>query len=296
MKRRLLLRALFFFILCFPSFAFSSTNKDVVHVAVSILPQKYFVEKIGAKEVSVTVMVPPGANPATYEPRPAQMEALTTASLYFAIGVPFEKIWLKRFLGLNANLRIVNTQDGIKLYPISHYHKHRHSYKCNDQLLDPHVWLAPHLVAIQARNIFIALVKEAPEKKEVFEKNYKAFLKELAQLDLEIMNILMPCTKKKAAFMVFHPSWGYFARAYGLKQISIEEEGKAPRPSHLVELIHLAKEMKIKAIFIQPQFSKRHAEVISKALGIKIIEADPLSYNWSENLKTVAKKMGFYLR
>ncbi len=287
-----LINFLLLIIFLFPGVVFGANCKKTICVAVSIPPQKYFVEKIGAEEISVTVMVPPGANPVTYEPRPTQMRQISSASLYFSIGVPFEKVWIKRFLKLNPQLEIVNIQEGIKLYPISSHGEGRHV----GQMLDPHVWLAPHLVAIQARNILLALVKKAPEKREVFKKNYEIFLKEIMQLDLQLMDIFMPFLNKKPAFMVFHPSWGYFARAYGLIQIPIEEEGKSPTPSHLVELTKKAKEMNIKAIFIQPQFSKRHAEIVAKALGIKIIEVDPLSYNWAQNLLEVAKKIGTYLR
>ncbi|MBW1797705.1 MAG: zinc ABC transporter substrate-binding protein, partial [Deltaproteobacteria bacterium] len=65
-----------------------------IPVFVSIVPQKYFVEKIGGDLVKVSIMVKPGASPAIYEPKPGQMVALSRAKVYYAIGVPFEKAWL----------------------------------------------------------------------------------------------------------------------------------------------------------------------------------------------------------
>ncbi len=85
-----------------------------VPVMVSIVPQKYFVEKIGGELVKVSVMVKTGASPATYEPRPGQMVALSRAKIYFAIGVPFEKVWLKKIAVANPKMLIVHTEKASK--------------------------------------------------------------------------------------------------------------------------------------------------------------------------------------
>ena len=77
-------------------FLFSTPVFGKVAVFVSIAPQKYFVEKIGAKLVDVSVMVKPGAGPATYEPKPRQMVAISRTRIYFSIGVPFEKACMKK--------------------------------------------------------------------------------------------------------------------------------------------------------------------------------------------------------
>ena len=90
--------------------------------------------------------------------------------------------------------------------------------------------------------------------------------------------------------MVFHPSWGYFARQYGLEQVPIEIEGKAPKPAQLAELIGHAKEQNIQIIFVQPQFSRKSAEVVAREIGGKVVFADPLAEDWLQNLADVAEK------
>lgn len=261
--------------------------KEALKVSVSIVPQRYFVEKIGGDLVDVSVMVLPGANPATYEPKPRQMVALTVSEIYFAVGVPFEGVWLKKFIGVNPEMMVVHTEDGIDKMPmISGRHhedkRHRHGVE------DPHIWLSPPLVMLQARNILDALLKVNPENKEMFEANYKAFIMELVDLDSEIRGILGD--NKDVCFMVYHPAWGYFAEAYGLRQIPVEIEGKRPTPKELGGLILRAVEDGIKVLFVQPQFSVKNADIIAKAIGGQVMFADPLRLDWAENLVEVAEK------
>ena len=197
-------------------------------VFVSIAPQKYFVHQIGREQVDVQVMVPQGASPATYEPKPRQMAALSKTPLYFAIGVPFEKYWLKKIAAANPNMQVVQTDHGIQKIPMS---THRHQAEVHPEEdhreehgePDPHIRLLPELVKVQARTIRNALQEIDPAHRLVYEANYKAFVATLAVLDNEFRNMFVD--KQGLQFMVFHPSWGYFARAYGLKQVAVEIEG-----------------------------------------------------------------------
>ena len=240
-KKTLRSSILSIFILCFlfscVLFLWSSASaEDQINVAVSILPQKYFVEKIGKDRVHVSVMVMPGASPATYEPKPRQMIDLSKADLYFAIGVPFEASWLTRFQKMNPKMRVVPTQTGVERVPMES-RSHAESHADNQaESLDPHIWLSPPLVLRQAKTIRNALMKADPAGKEIYRKNYAAFETEILNLDEKIRSAF-GSKKSGKAFMVYHPSWGYFARTYGLKQVPVELEGKEPSPRELVELI-----------------------------------------------------------
>jgi zinc transport system substrate-binding protein len=288
---------MFLFGLCM-LFLETSYAGTVMPVYVSIVPQKYFVEKIGGTLVNVSVMVRPGANPATYEPKPRQMVALSRTNIYFAIGVPFEKVWLKKIAAANPKMRIVNIQEGIIKIPMETHRKHgegHHKRTYNQIVNDPHIWLSPTLVKIQVRNILKALVVVDQANKSAYEAGYKKFIIEIENLDAELKGIF---TGKGAGaeFMVFHPSWGYFARTYGLKQIPVEIEGKDPKPADLQRLIKYAKKLGVKVIFVQPQFSSINASVIAQAIGGQIAFADPLALNWPDNLRQVATKIKDTLR
>ncbi|MBW1920251.1 MAG: zinc ABC transporter substrate-binding protein [Deltaproteobacteria bacterium] len=259
-----------------------------VKVVVSILPQKYFLQKIGGEFVDVSVMVLPGANPATYEPKARQMAALTKAKIYFAIGVPFEKRWLPRFAKFNSKMVIVHTEEGIEKVAMKSFNPGSRKSR-SAGIKDPHVWLSPPLVMIQARNILRGLVKVDREHRQVYETNYKNFILELVNLDLEIQDMIS-ADKAGGVFMVYHPSWGYFAKTYGLRQVSIEMEGKEPSPKQLETLIRFAINEGINVIFVQPEFSTKSALTIAGAIKAKVAPADPLALNWADNLRKVARE------
>ena len=165
---------------------------------------------------------------------------------------------------------------------------HEHGY------LDPHIWTSPKLVKIQAENIRKGLERVDPLHRAAYKKGYQRFVSELEALDAELHDIFSG--SESVAFMVFHPSWGYFARTYGLEQVSIEVEGKAPKPAILKGLIQYAIERRIKLIFAQPEFSAKSAKVIAKAIGGEVVFVSPLAEDWMSNIKKVAAKFRAALR
>lgn len=276
------------------SFFVAATEKPVVFV--SILPQKFFVQQIGGDVFDVEVMVKPGASPATYEPKPSQMAKLSSCSAYLAIGVPFESNWLAKFSAVNPAMNIVHTERGIaKISMAEHLHDAdghiaEHGGDHSDgTILDPHIWLSPVLVKKQARIIVDNLSTISPEHSSLFDSNYRAFVEKLEALDGELR--AMFSGKDGTMFMVFHPSWGYFAREYGLKQVAIEMEGKEPKPAQLLELVRFARENGIRVIFVQRQFSAKKATVVAKEIGGRVVIVDPLAENWFDNLRRVAESI-----
>jgi zinc transport system substrate-binding protein len=274
-----------------------------LNVTVSIAPLKYFVEQIGGDRVNAEIMVPPGASPATYEPRPRQMVQLEKSALFFAVGVPFERAWLPRMQSANPDITVIETQAGIELRPMAAHHHHgdeeehhgemeeRHD---NDGPLDPHIWNAPSLCARMAGTILAGLVKADPAGEAEYRANYDKLIARIHEVDARIRTLLTGLSG--SSFMVYHPSWGYFARDYGLVQVPVELEGKEPGPGELAEVIELAKKENIRAIFTQPQFSGKSAATVARAMGGKVVTADPLAENWDENLIGVAARMAEAMR
>jgi zinc transport system substrate-binding protein len=258
-----------------------------VLVFASILPQRYFIQQIAGDRVEVRVMVAPGANPATYEPKPRQMAALSMASAYFAVGVPFERVWLNKIAAAHPSMKIVHTDDGIEKLPMAvHAHGPAHG-TAEEGSLDPHIWTAPPLVMMQARHILTALLEIDPAGRGEYPQRYKAFIRELAELDTELLQTFSD-PNRLDRFMVFHPSWGYFAQAYGLIQVPIEVEGKSPKPAQLAALIEEARKNRVRVIFAQPQFSVESARIIAREIGGRVIFADPLAADWAQNLRRQA--------
>jgi len=262
-------------------------------VTVSIAPQKYFVEQIAKGLVNVNVMVEPGSSPHTYEPKPSQMKQLAHSDVYFRVGDGFENAWIPKFQSINPKMLIVDTaKDVTKIAMVEHHHEGEnkqthHEDDDDDGGLDPHIWLDPLLVKIQAKTIFETLSTLYPLHVKEFSANYEAFLLSLDNLDATIKSTLSGLQNRK--FIVFHPSFGYFAKRYGLEQIAIEMSGKEPKPSELAMIIKEAKEEGAKVVFIAPQFSQKSAQTIAKQIGGKTVVIDPLALAWKENLLLIAQ-------
>ncbi|EMG36165.1 ABC-type metal ion transport system, periplasmic component/surface adhesin [Desulfocurvibacter africanus PCS] len=299
-------RILTCFLLLTVLLASTLAQAEAVEVFVSIVPQKYFVERIAGDLAEVSVMVLPGASPHIYEPKPRQLASLQSARAYFTIGDSFEQAWMPRLKAANPNLLLVATDAGVTKIPMAshpqgeegeeHGHEANHADAAEHDHggLDPHIWLSPKLVKIQAANILEGLKAVDPENAATYEANCQAFLSELDALDARIRAILAPARSKE--FLVFHPSWGYFAQDYGLVQVPIEIEGKEPKPEELVKLAGFASKHRIRAIFVQPQFSRATANVVAREIKAELIVADPLAGNWDRNLIQVAEKLRLTLQ
>lgn len=283
MKQKLFLPMILFILLataCTPvatSTATSATEGSIepINITVSILPQKYFVERIGGNLVRVSVMVQPGESPATYEPKPEQMTALSNADVYISIGVPFEKTWLEKFQAANTSMKMVDTTQGIDRRATP------------DGGFDPHIWLSPSLVKIQSETIYSVLAALEPTNEGIFKANLDAFISDIDDLDASIRATLEQTKSKK--FIVFHPAWGYFAQDYGLEMISVEVGGQEPSAQELAALIDQAKAENIKVIFAQPEFSQEDAKTIANEIGGEVILINSLNPDWLNNLNTVAE-------
>ena len=250
-------------------------------VAVSIPPQEYILENIAGNLVEPIVIVKPGNSPHTYEPKPSQMVSLSKAKLYLAIGVEFEKVWLKKFKNQNPNLKIVHSDNNISKIPMLNGHERGE--------LDPHIWLNPKnikQIAICTEN---ALSSVDSNNSKIYQANLKKFLVKIDKLNNKVKEILSKAKVKK--FLIFHPSWGYFAKEYGLGQIAVEIEGKEPSPKELINIIKLAKKSGVKVIFVQPEFSQKEASLIANEIGIKVVKVSPLSRDLVQNILNFAKEV-----
>lgn len=284
------MKTILFILFTISSFAYAKIN-----VCASIPPQAFFIQKIAGDLVDVTILVPPGSSPATYAPKPSQLKRIKEASLYFTIGVAFEKQWIQRFSSINEDLKIIDTTAGIKKIAMQsglelhgdHAHAAHNEHDDHDHSgLDPHVWLDPNLVKLQATAIANALAQIDTTNAVIYEKNLESFINELDALDTKIKSMLSSTDKK--SFIVFHPSYGYFAKAYGLTQVAIEDEGKEPSLRYVKEVIEYAKAHNIKTVFVAPQFSQKSAKQIAEHIDGNVASINPLSEQWDTNLLDIA--------
>ena len=264
-------------ILSFPH-AHAAENK--ISVFVSIIPQKYFADRVSGGNVDVHVMVGPGKNPVIYEPTPRQMATLQQSRLFFRIGVPFEKVWIKQIAELNPDIEIIECCEAIrKLYLPELGHSH--------DLLDPHIWTSPTNAKLIASRIKDSLIEIDPSSAAIYEQNYRLLAADLEKLDTDIRKMLDGL--KHRLMVVSHPSWGYFARDYGLEQISIEQAGTEIRAKTLGKLIEKLKQSSTRFVFVQKQFNTDGAYILAGEIGAEVVELDPLAEDYINNLRQVAR-------
>jgi len=262
-----------------------------IPVFVSIVPQAYFVERVGGDLVDVEVLVGPGQSPHTYEPTPRQVARIARARVYFTIGVPLEKGLVPKLARSFPGLSIVDTTSGIRFIPMDRRHEHPRTQAGGQGHdhggYDPHVWLDPGRVKIQASNICDALVRVDPAHAGVYRANLSAFLDDLDALDRELKEVFAPMKGSKV--YVFHPAFGYLAQAYGFEQVAVEEEGKDPGARKVARLIAEAKAQGVRVIFVQPQFSAKKAQAIAERIGGAVVAIDPLPRDYLAQMRSLGR-------
>lgn len=280
----------------------AAESGEPIVVAVSVLPQAEFVEKVGGDKVKTIVVIPPGADPHTYEPSPRELGEVSEARMYVTVGtgMPFEEVWIERFESASSETLIVNSSSGIELKELAAHgeeeatggspgeleeHKNESITDTHEEL-DPHIWTSPANAKVMVENIYEGLVAIDPENEDYYAQNRDAYLRELDALDARIQEKLEG--KKERNFMVFHPSWGYFAAEYGLTMIIIETEGKEPSAQDMAKIVDLAKEKQVKVIFVQPQFSTRSAQAVAEEIGGEVVAVDPLAKDYIANMDKVS--------
>jgi len=244
-------------------------------VAVSVIAQRWLVERLAGDQVEVVVMIPPGARPDGYEPELAQLRALARASLYLKVGHPhfaFEEAWTDRLLAERPDLLVVDSAQGAPA--LEH---------------DPHLWVSPRRMAAVVGPLADALARVAPDGAARIREREPALRAEIAETDAKLREILAPARGR--SFVVLHPAWGQLAEDYGLIQISIQHENKEPDAHHLAGLVARARALGVGVVFTQPQFDDNAARVVADAIGARVEHLDPLAPDWADNLEHVARRI-----
>jgi len=259
-----------------------------ISVFVSIPPQKQFVQKIGGNRVDVYVMLPPGESPETYSPSPKMLASLSTANLYFQIGVPFEQNWVNTIRSLNRNIQIITCCDQF-IEPDEHMpddDDHHHH--------DLHIWSSPAYVKQLVWDIKETLSAVDPEHANQYTENYHIYIAELNALDREIQQNLVD--RRLNHFIVSHAAWGYFAEQYGLEQVALEKNNRESGPKSLLNIVRLARAQGIHTLFVQQQYKTPAVNSLARELGADIVELDPLAEDYLANMRDISARIAESLR
>jgi len=256
---------------------------EKIGVVTTILPLGEFIEAVGGDKVAVTIMVPPGSEPHTYEPLPSHMKQVAQAQIYVENGAGLES-WMDKIIGSNKRMLLVDSSKGVNLI------NGGAGSSEGSQGVDPHIWLSARNAQVQIRNICQSLIQVDPSNQYYYIKNRDAYLQKLKALDSDLNKTFSKHTGNRK-FVVLHPAWAYFARDYGLEEVAINLEEKEPGPRYLSEVIETSRKNNITTIFVEPQFSPKMADVISQEIGGKVVSLDPLVENYLENMRLIGQKI-----
>ncbi len=278
-------------ILAILSFAFAVTAAaaEPLRVGVSLLPLESLVKEIGGDTVDVRSLQGEGDSCSVFEPKPSAIASLANARLFFRIGAPFENSLLGKLQSQFPDMQVVDLRSGIHLIDTpGHHHDHQHHESCEGHG-DPHIWLDPISLMTMAHTVSGALGKVMPSRQAFFQQRAETFCEALIRVDRHMKQMF--ANHGGQAFYIYHPALGYFAERYGLRQIAIETTGSGPSVSELHRLIRQAGDEQVRAIFVQPQESRRHAEIIAAAINARVIEINPMSMDLVGNIEAIGNSL-----
>ena len=255
-------------------------------LTVTLEPLRYFTEAIAEDNYEVVSMVPKGSSPESYDPTPQQFVNLSKSQAYFRIGyIGFEQAWMKKLEANCPGMKVYDTSKGIDLLRDK---GHWHGDHFHEGGVEPHVWNSTQNALIIADNIYQALCELDSTHQEDYQKRLDVLKQTIRQTDANVRTLL---ENADSTFLIYHPALSYFARDYGLKQVSIEEGGKEPSPAQLKTLIETCRNENVHTIFVQQEFDQRNAQLIANELGVNIVSINPLSYDWVKEMIRIAEAL-----
>ena len=251
---------------------------DTLKVIASITTVGDFVRQIGGNKVDVTIMVPPGYEPHTYEPTTGQMVKVSNAAAYVKAGsgIEFEKTWMDNILAQNPDMTVIDCVPGIDII---------------DE--DPHIWNSPVNAQQMCLNIYNGLIQVDPENADYYLSNYESYIKELEELHSYITGLFAAYRNRN--FLIYHPSFGYFAAEYNLTQLSVEEEGKETTAQKIQQCIDAARVNNLNYVFASPYETSAYAETIANEIGGSVLYLDPLPSLYIANMRSAAASIALEL-
>ena len=281
-----ILRILVLFIFVFSVIQLQAYNcfGEKLSVIASIFPVADMVKQVGGMHVDVTTVIPPGASPHTYEPKPSLLKKISEAHVFFMIGAGLE-LWAGKFVRLSKNqLHTVKLSEGISLIKLSQHHHDNLEYHHNDTdisdtesgFANPHIWLDPNIAKLMVNKIISVLCKIDNKHMKYYEKRGSAYLDKLDEL-----HVLIASTVEKfkiREYVCFHPAWDYFARQYKLESVGVIESapGRNPTPRSIKKIVSHIIKYDIRAVFAEPQLNPKVAEVIAREADVKVLFLDPM--------------------
>jgi len=231
------------------------------------------VKEVGKEAINLSVLLPPGADPHSYEPSPQDLVKASQARIIFINGAGLEEAFLKRLLeNASPNAHIVDLSEGIELLPFEGEEPGEHHA---EHEVDPHIWLDPINVITWTNHIASALGEVDPQNANFYRRNAEDYAKKLQALDAWIKEMVDKIPPERRKLIVDHMALGYFAKRYGFKQIGAITPSVTtlaePSAQEIARLMELIRKEKVPAIFVSASANPKAAERIAQDTGVKVV-------------------------
>jgi zinc transport system substrate-binding protein len=257
-------------------------------VVVTIEPQRYFAEMIAGDNFDIFAVVPAGQSPETYDPAPHEMIRIARSKAYLQIGrIGFEQAWMQTIQKNNPHLKFFDLSEGVDWIGEDDCEEEETDHHHHG--IDPHIWSATVPAKIIAQNTLQAFLELDPENKTTYQDNYQQLIEEIEETAQQLHAMLDALTCR--TFIIYHPALTYFANEFGLKQLSIETDGKEPSVASMKELIDEAKRAQVRVVFVQQEFDRKHAEQIAAEIGARVVVINPLDREWKAQMIFVTREL-----
>lgn len=265
------------------------TNQGFVAYA-STPPQAYMVQRILGDLGQAFPIIQPGQDAHTFDPSPREIQRLGGAQVIFTTGLEFEEMVVSPLVQSNRSLPVIDLRQRIEIRQLeAHWHNPDSPFTHAEGSPDPHIWLGPREVRIQARTILATLSQLLPNERPLLEANYQTFLRQVDQVTQELDQLLLPLEGR--AVLVYHPAFGYLTDTYGITQLAIETGGREPSPRLLQQTIERALAADVTVIFTQPEYEQTAARAVARAIGAEIVMVTDLDENWSELMVSIGRSL-----
>lgn len=261
-------------------------TSDKERLSVSILPLRHIVEAITDKDFDITVLVPSGAGPETFEPTIRQYSELSDSRLIFSTGlIAFEQRLLSKFGDAESQEgKIINLSRGIDLLEGSCTHHGEQSNAPHG--IDPHIWTSPRALKVMAHNTYAAIHRQYPDSAR-YTANHERLQQRLTALDSLVAAQIDRSGVRH--FVIYHPAMTYYARDYGIEQVAIEHEGKELSAKRMATLIQWARNNDIRCVMYQSQYPRSAVETLTRDIHAEAVEIDPLKEDFIANIEHITR-------
>lgn len=255
-------------------------------IATSIEPQSYFIKRIAGDKAEIKTLLPKGTKPETYDLTPNQIVELGKCNAYFTMGhLPFERAWVDKYSNSHPHTNLIDMSHGITPIITDHAHGQPSGQNSQNIFVEPHTWMSVNNAFIIANNVCDGLCIADPANKDYYRQRLDTLENELRELDKAIRAKL---SDADSTFLIYHPALSYFARDYGLTQISVERDGKEPSPREMKHIIDRAAHDDIHVMFIQPEFDHRSARTLVQSTSTQLVDINPLARDWKAEMLHIA--------